>query len=320
MKQTALVCGSHSPLLYCFEKPPADWQAIQDGLARCRAFVDDFAPELVVIFGADHFNGFFLDMMPAFCIGLDAQATADIGGFSGPLDVPSALATEAIGYLRQQGFDPAVSFKMTVDHAFSQTLTQATGGLAVYPTIPVFINCITEPFVPFARSRQLGATLGEFLARQNKRTLFIASGGMSHHPTRYYPAYTHGQDAVSQWQLNGNKVVAGGMCADSWLERLDVMHHEGAALIARGERTAKDMRINEESDREFLAALLEGDLESFDHWDQQALVARGGIGSMELHTWIAAAAAHQACGGAAPNLDVYSVAPEIGIGFGLIYG
>lgn len=317
--QSAVVCASHSPLLYCFEKPPADWQRIQDGLAQCHAFVDDFRPDLTVIFGADHFNGFFLNMMPAFCVGLDAEATSDIGGFAGPLNVPAELANSSVEYLREHGFDPAVSFRMTVDHAFSQTLKLVTGDLQALPTIPIFINCISKPFVPFRRSRQFGEAIGKFLSGQNKKVLYIASGGMSHHPTRYYPAYSNGEDAVSQWQLQGGKSGT-GMSAESWLERLDVMHHEGAAMIARGERTAKDMRINEESDKAFLETLLDGDLKEFDSWDQDALVERGGIGSMELHTWIAACAAHQASGGDKPDLNVYSVAPEIGIGFGLIYG
>ena len=52
-------------------------------------------------------------------------------------------------------------------------------------------------------------------------------------------------------------------------------------------------------------------------WDQTKLIEEAGIGSMELHTWIAAAAAHKAAGGEkARKLDFYSVAPEIGIAAG----
>ena len=42
-----------------------------------------FDADLVIAFGADHFNGFFLKLMPAFCIGLKASAVGDIGGFEG---------------------------------------------------------------------------------------------------------------------------------------------------------------------------------------------------------------------------------------------
>jgi len=316
---TALVCASHSPLLYCYDKPPIEWDAIQAGFKESRRFVEDFDPELVFIFGSDHFNGFFLNMMPAFCVGLSAEAAGDIGGFSGNVDVPGDIALQSVDYLRQHGFDPAVSYQMTIDHAFSQTLHLMTGGLDAVPTIPVFINCITKPFVPFERTRALGKVIGEFASTLNKRVLMLASGGMSHHPTRYYPAFGEGEDKVAAWQLTGGKVKQ-SMSPEEWLDRLEVMHHEGAAMITRGERTAKDMRLNEASDRRFLDVLFHQDLSEFDSWDQDLLVEEGGIGSMELQTWIAALSAHLACGGDRPQLDVYSVAPEIGIACGIVHG
>jgi 2,3-dihydroxyphenylpropionate 1,2-dioxygenase len=98
------------------------------------------------------------------------------------------------------------------------------------------------------------------------------------------------------------------------------MHHEGAGMITRGERTAQDMRLNAASDKRFLDVLLSGNLQLFDRWDQDALVEQAGVGSMELQTWIAATSAHLAFGGAVPQLDVYSVAPEIGIACGIVHG
>ena len=89
-------------------------------------------------------------------------------------------------------------------------------------------------------------------------------------------------------------------------------------MIVRGERTAKDMRLNEDSDRRFLDVLTNSRLEEYDTWDQAKLVEEGGIGSMELQTWIAAAAAHRAAGGAAPELGFYTVAPELGIAAGIV--
>ena len=40
---------------------------------------------------------------------------------------------------------------------------------------------------------------------------------------------------------------------------------------------------------------------------------------MELHTWIAASAAHLAAGGESVRLDYYSIAPEIGISVGIAH-
>jgi 2,3-dihydroxyphenylpropionate 1,2-dioxygenase len=316
---SALLCASHSPLLYCFDKEPEDWEAIQAAFNKSAAFVKDFDPELVFIFGSDHFNGFFLNLMPSFCVGFSANAAADIGGFEGILDVPADVSLAAVEHLQESGFDPAVSYQMTVDHAFSQTLKVMTGEIDAVPTVPVFINCINKPFVPFKRTRMFGESLGAYAKTLNKRVLFLASGGMSHHPRRYYPVFGEGDEAVSAWQMSGGKMES-SLSSQEWLNRLDSMHHEGAEMITRGERTASDMRISEDSDRIFLDALLSGDMTAFDSWDQDELVSRGGIGSMELQTWIAATAAHQAFGGGCPVLDLYSVAPEIGIACGIVSG
>ena len=90
-------------------------------------------------------------------------------------------------------------------------------------------------------------------------------------------------------------------------------------MIVRGERTAKDMKLNAEADERFLEVFCANRLEEFDGWDPHELVAEAGIGSMELHTWIAAAAAHRAAGGDAPIRDFYSVAPELGIACGIVH-
>ncbi|MGS2722194.1 DODA-type extradiol aromatic ring-opening family dioxygenase [Porticoccus sp. GXU_MW_L64] len=315
---TQLICASHSPLLYCYEKEPQDWEGLQKSFKARAEAIEAFDPELIIAFGADHFNGFFLKTMPAFCVGLQAEAAGDIGGFAGPLDVPETLATQCVESLRDQDVDAAVSYKMVVDHAFSQTLHVMSGSLMARPTIPVFINCITTPFVPFRRSRMLGAAVGRFVKGLNKRVLLLASGGMSHHPTRYYPEHGTGEEAVEAWKLSGGDDPK-SLTPSQWIERLDVMHHEGAAMIARGERGPKDMRLNAESDQRFLDVLSRNTLEEYDHWDQYKLVEEGGIGSMELHTWIAAAAAHREAGGNAPVTDFYTVAPEIGIAAGIVY-
>ena len=315
---TSLVCASHSPLLYCYAKEPEDWDALQNAYNLRAEAVSNFDPELIIAFGADHFNGFFLKLMPAFCIGLSAEATADIGGFPGKLDVPDDIAVQIVEYLRNQDIDTAVSYQMTIDHAFSQTINNMIGGLQARPTIPVFINCITTPFVPFRRTRLMGEAIGRYAKTLNKRVLFLASGGMSHHPTRYYPELGKGEEKVAAWQLSGGDDPK-SMTPQEWLERLDVMHHEGAEMIVRGERTAKDMRLNAEADQRFLDVVTEGNLAEFDQWDQYKLVEEAGIGSMELQTWIAASAAHQAAGGNMPELDIYTVAPELGIAAGIIH-
>ena len=319
LMKTRLICSSHSPLLYCFKKEPKRWDEMQKTFEERAEAIRVFAPELVIAFGSDHFNGFFMDNMPPFCVGFQAEAEEDIGGFAGPLAVDAEIAQRLVVDLRENNIDPAISLSMTVDHAFSQTIHIMLGRLDAYPVIPIFINCITKPFVPFVRSRLLGEAVGRFVTGLGKRILFLSSGGMSHHPTRYYPLLGEGEERVTAWQMSGGKDPA-SLTRREWLDRLDVMHREGAEMIARGERTAAQMRLNEEADRQFLDVLTSGNLEEFDSWDQEKLVADAGIGSMELHTWIAASAAHMSCGGTPPEVSFYSVTPELGIATGVVYG
>ena len=313
-----MICASHSPLLYCYAKEPDDWDGMQNAFAARERAAQEFDADLVIAFGADHFNGFFLKLMPAFCVGLKANAVGDIGGFAGELDVPADIATDLVHHLRNSDIDPAVSTDMTIDHAFSQTINNMLGSLNAKPTIPIFINAIAEPFVPFRRTRLLGEAIGKFAASSGKRVLFLASGGMSHNPRRYYPELGDGTPEVTAWQLSGGDYPE-SLSPEQWIEMLEHMHHEGAEMIVRGERTAKDMKLNQEADERFLEIFCDNRLEEFDHWDQQELVREAGIGSMELHTWIAAAAAHKAAGGSAPVNDFYSVAMELGIACGIAH-
>ena len=314
--KTRLICASHSPLMYCYKKEPEHWDDLQSAFEQQARALDEFDPELVIAFGSDHFNGFFLRLMPAFCVGLQAEAVDDIGGFPGKLKVPGDLAEQLAASLRTSNLDPAVSHQMTVDHAFSQTINLMLGGLDKRPLIPIFINCINKPFVPFKRSRLLGEAVAEYVKGMDMRVLFLASGGLSHHPTRYYPAWGDGEKAVAAWQLSGGD-HPDSLTREQWLKRLYVMHHEGAEMIAQGTRTARDMFLNAEADQRFLNVLSAGNLEQFDEWDQDEMVSEAGIGSMEQHTWIGATAAHLACGGKKPRITHYSVALEIGIAAGV---
>ena len=99
-----MVCASHSPLLLI--DMPRSAPDSQDFLARVgevRARVERFAPDLVVAFGPDHFNGFFFDLMPVFCVGAAAGSTEDWQLPRTELNVPSALALDCVQHLRGDG-------------------------------------------------------------------------------------------------------------------------------------------------------------------------------------------------------------------------
>jgi len=311
----ALVCVSHSPIIMIRARPPKEEDQLLAYYAQCAQHITQFDPEQVVVFGTDHFAGFYLSLMPAHCVGLEAEAVDDVGGFPGRLNVPYDDALALVQHLRGSDFDTAVSYKMRIDHGFSQPLKRLLGAHDRYPVIPVFIGALVPPYLPFKRSRLLGQAIGRFVAASGKRTLFIGSGGLSHHPTRYYPALGEGAPDVAAWQMDGSR--GGSFSDEQWLQRLYDMHVEGAQMLISGARTRADIRLNPDVDQKFLDLITRGALASLDDWSQEELVETAGIGFLESHTWVCATAAHMAAGGAAPARKMYAPTLEYGIGYAM---
>jgi hypothetical protein len=92
------------------------------------------------------------------------------------------------------------------------------------------------------------------------------------------------------------------------------MHHEGAAMVIDGRRTVSDMRLNAAFDRDFLGHIAEAHLTDMDHWDQADIVAKAGVGALEIHNWIAARAAYLAAGGGAVTTR-YDLVQEYAVGY-----
>ena len=281
--------------------------------------IEAFDPQLVIVFGCDHFNGFFLDCMPSFCLGSRCEAVQDVGGPAGRLNVSPLAMTFASG-LREGGVDVAVSANMRVDHGFSQTMKLVLGELDAYPVLPIFINSIAPPYVPFHRSRKLGETLAQLVpACAIERLLVIGTGGMSHNPTRYYPDPAVAEEKVRHYQLNGPH--PSGMTHDNWPQRLDVMHREGAKMLVDGRRTRSDIKMNPGLDKQFADILCHGEANALDHWSNTDLIEQGGIGFTELHTWVAATAVFRTlCPDQQAVFEMYSETLEYGIGFGALSG
>ena len=172
-----LICCSHSPLMTTdVEETEQNVHAhFFQELGSASAALHAFKPDLVVLFGPDHFNGFFYELMPAFCIGTSAESSKDWHLESGPLRVPRELALSCVRFLQSRDFDVAISHQMKVDHGMTIPLYQLTGALARYDVLPVFVNCAADPRPSFRRVRAFGQAIGEFLADQNMRITVVGS-------------------------------------------------------------------------------------------------------------------------------------------------
>ena len=316
--QPHLVCTSHSPLLFVRVRKPDYEEELYATLEERRTLVAEFGPEIVFVFGSDHYAGFHLNSMPAYCVGRGtARAVHDVGGFPGALNVDREAGLGLLKWLRAEGFDPAQSLSMTVDHGFSQTMKHVLGALDAYPTVPIFVSAMATPFQPLRRSREFGAAVGRYARSLKKRVLFLGSGGLSHHPVRYYPLIGDASPDVEAWQMEGS--VGGTFTTDAWFENLLAQHIESARVIAVGLRTRADIRLNPDVDRRFLAIVESGALHELDDWKLETLYEEAGAGFTEVHAWTAAVAANLACGGAVPVVDFYRDALEYAIGFGIVH-
>ncbi len=312
-----LACTSHAPLALFRERAPEGGDELIDHRTAARSRIERFDPEVIIVFGVDHFTGFHYSCMPAYCVGFAAGAVPDLGGFAGALRIDKPWAMELTEALRADGFDPAVSYRMKVDHAFSQPLHLLTGAIDRYPVVPIFISAFTPPFLPFSRSRALGEAVGRFARASGRRVLLIGSGGLSHHPAHYFPLMEDASPEVLSYQTSG---AQGGLMTDEdWLGRFDTMHRAGAKSAASGQRGRKEMRMRPELDREIITAIATGHQGAFDDWKAADVMAEAGLGMLELHTWIAAAAAYGNSGDGHATASIYNPAVEYGVGYGLLY-
>lgn len=298
-----LICASHSPLMLTdIEESQAGTQKHWfDTLGATAQRVHDFSPDLIVLFGPDHFNGFFYEMMPQFCIGLAAEGTADWGIRGRPLRVPKDLALDCARHLHRSDFDVAISHDMKVDHGMTVPLMQLTGALARYDVLPVFVNCAADPRPSFRRVRLLGETIGRFLAeRQDMNITLIGSGGLSHDPP------TPRLDRTS------------AAAADRLIHRRNPTAEELEAREACVVRTAHDLvnqrgpclPPNADWDQGFIRKMLAHDVAGFDAITDREIDRLAGFGAHEVRTWVAAAAAAQVLGAAPLKLDYYNIVPE----------
>lgn len=304
-----LECLSHTPLHGYFDPAPEVVAEVERVQAAARERVRAFDPELVVIFAPDHFNGFFYDMMPPFCIGAAARAIGDFKSLAGTLPVPGDVARALAESVLAADIDVSLSYRMQVDHGFADALEVLTGGLDRYPVIPVFINCVAPPMATLRRARLLGDAVGRFLSRTDKRVLVVGSGGISHEPP--VPELIGATEEVAERLIAGRNPSAESRSA-----------RQARTLAAAQAFTAGESHLhplNPEWDSAFLERLASGELMAVDGMTNDAITRDGGKSAHEIRTWVAAFGALGAYGPYHASLDFYRAIPEWIAGFATMH-
>jgi aromatic ring-opening dioxygenase catalytic subunit (LigB family) len=179
--------ASHTPVMLNFP------DAIEPHkLAAVRAAFDDLGrriaaldPQAIVLVSDDHLHNFFLDNLPAFCIGTADRYPTPIENWlkaeKRVLPGSPALGAHLLGEALEAGFDPAFSMQLTLDHGALTPLLLAGIDQRV-PIVPVMVNCVQPPLPTLKRCLQLGACIAAAVrsCRTLERVVLLATGGLSH--------------------------------------------------------------------------------------------------------------------------------------------
>ncbi len=306
---------SHTPLLGLNPIADEDQQALDLAIAQARAAVLAFDPELIVLIGPDHYNGFFNELMPAFCVGSQVTAVGDYLTPAGPLNVAEHTAVALTNHLMDQNFDVAISRRMQVDHGFSQALQMLWGDeLKSPPVVPIFLNAVAQPTIArMGRCRALGEAIGSFLDGLPQRTLVLGSGGLSHEPP--VPTWDQADAAVreritikrtpteQEKTAKTERVKAAGMA----------LHH--------GEAWMKP--LNPAWDLRWMESLASGELAAMCAVREASIAEEAGNSAHESKTWLVARAALPLTppdGAALPcPVRAYRAIPALIAGYGLMF-
>ncbi|RAU19244.1 3-carboxyethylcatechol 2,3-dioxygenase [Nitrincola tibetensis] len=305
--KTMLHCMSHSPLVGFVDPLPEILDEVNGVISNARKAVKAFDPDLVVLFAPDHYNGFFYDLMPSFCIGTDAYAIGDFGTLAGDLNVPQALAESLAASVLDSGVDVAVSYRMQLDHGFAQPLDELVGGLDCKPVIPIFINSVAVPLPSFQRARLLGEAVGRYLKTLDKKVLILGSGGLSHQPPVPELA-TANAHMVDRMKGSGRHLPD------------DEREARTQRVITAARRFVEDQStlhpLHPEWDQSFMTLLSEGRMADLDAMKNDELSALAGKSTHEVKAWVSAFAALSVMGNFNTTNRYYRPIPEWIAGFG----
>lgn len=305
--QRAFLGMSHLPLLGLNPISAEDQAALDDAVTQAKAAVHAFAPELIILIGPDHYNGFFNELMPTFCIGSEATAVGDYLSPAGSLNVPSDTAIALADYLMDAHFDMAVSRRMLVDHGFSQALQVLFGDdLKTPPVVPIFLNAVAQPTIArLSRCAALGEAIGRFLDTLPQRTLLIGSGGEPPVPTLQHP------DPSVRERIT-IKQTPTLLERDAKTERVKAA---GLAL-ANGEDWMKP--LNPRWDWQWMEALSRGDLSSLCAMSEDSIAKQAGNSAHESKTWLVARSALPLNTELPCPVRAYRAIPALIAGYGLM--
>ena len=155
-------------------------------LDRQRQEIEDSGAEALIVIAAEHFANFFMNNMPAYCIGIGnryegpiedpAWLKIDKTNVPGAPDLASRLTKEVMHTV-----DTAYAEEWKFDHGIMVPLNFLTPRYDM-PIIPVNINCQGPPLTPLNRAWEFGTALRRACDSVPEKIALVGTGGISHWP------------------------------------------------------------------------------------------------------------------------------------------
>jgi protocatechuate 4,5-dioxygenase beta chain len=141
-------------------------------------------PDLLVIFDSDHLNTFSLAPLPTLCIGVTNatcgpnDGTPSVPQYTVPVEEDAADAM--LRFALEAGFDPAVTYELSLDHSIMVPLHFLRPQMDI-SIVPIFINGIVPPIPLAQRCRAIGRMVCRAVESlpTNASVAVLASGDFS---------------------------------------------------------------------------------------------------------------------------------------------
>jgi 2,3-dihydroxyphenylpropionate 1,2-dioxygenase len=151
-----------------------------------RQQIEDAGTEALVVIAAEHFGNFFMNNMPAYCMGIGEK-------YEGPIEDPDwiKIAKTTIPGAPNLGERLVREVMKTVDTAFAEEWKFDHGIMVPLnfltpnydlPIIPVNINCQGPPLTPLHRAWAFGEALRRACDSVPEKIAVVGTGGISHWP------------------------------------------------------------------------------------------------------------------------------------------
>jgi hypothetical protein len=157
------------------------------GADKVRRALEGAKPDVILLLSNEHFVNFYLNNMPAICVGTGASHFGPVEP-EGWLRIPRrripghpAFARDLVAEALKSGFDLSFAEELVLDHGSMVPLFLVDPEARI-PMVPIIVNNVAEPMPSPERIYQLGTLLRRVVAGRPKgeSIAILGTGGLSH--------------------------------------------------------------------------------------------------------------------------------------------